>query len=132
MLQVGAEALIREGGPDDELMDGGGVLRPDREMVLGKCKLILEDPCVLRVFKEQDGAVGVAEAREAALGVAFKLLRRRDGFDNLGDEVPKLEVLFLDHEYETRGVRAEGRWGELEGCGEDFFDARIRDRGGRS
>ena len=129
VLQVGAEPFVGQSGPDDVLVDGARVLGPDGEVVLGEGELVLQLARVFGVFEEQDGAVGVAEAVEALLGVAFEVLGRGDGLDDFGDDVPELVVVVFEEEDEAGRVGAEGRGSLLEGCFEDLFDLGVWDAG---
>jgi hypothetical protein len=127
VLQVCAEAFVGEGGPDDELVNGGRVMGPDGEVVFGESKLVLQLTRVLRVLKVENSAVGVAEAGQARLSVGVKLLRRGNAFHNIGDKIPELEVLVFEEQDEAGGVGAEGGRGVFERRGEDFLDTRVRD-----
>ena len=129
VLQVSAHPFVRERGPDDELVDRGRVLGPDGEVILGEGELVLQLARVLRVLEVEDGAVGFAEAVEAWFGVLVELLRRGDGLDDLGDEVPELQVLVFEEEDEASRVGPEGGGGLFEGGLEEFFDARVWEGG---
>ena len=129
VLQAGAEPLGGEGGPDDVLVDGGGVLGPDGEVVLGEGVLVLQLARVLRVLEVEDGAVGVAEAVEALLRVAVELFGWGHGPDDFDDGVPELVVLVLEEEDDAGGVGAERGRGFIKGCLEDLLDAGVWDGG---
>lgn len=127
VLEVGADAVGREGRPDNVLGDTVGVGRPGGDVGGKGGRAVDELLDALGVLEEDDGAVarrvGVVKLLlEAGLGGLGEelLLRGPDG-------VPELLVLVAEDDDGARGLSVERRGRVLDRLLDNLLDVGVRD-----
>lgn len=125
VLEVGAEALEPEGGPEEQLLHAGALGGPGGEAVGVRWERDLHALDDVVVLEEEDGAGGPLEHGHAVLGV-LPLVVGDDGAQRRRRHVPELVVLGAQEHDGAVGLRVEGR-GRVEG---GFVDELLNAAGG--
>lgn len=108
VLEVGAEALGLEGGPEEVLLDAVALVGPDGELVGVEGKLLLHAVDDVLVVEEEDGSRGALEHGEL-VGRALPLVLGDDTLEDVAGQVPQLVVLAAKEHNEAVGLRVERR-----------------------
>lgn len=122
MLEVGAETLDLEGGPEDELLDGVALAGPAGELVGKGGELGLEALDGGLVVEEEDSARGAAEAGDA-VGCLLPAGLGNDGLEDGAGDVPELGVLGAEEDEQAVGLGVERGWGVEGGLLDELLDA---------
>lgn len=126
VLEVGTETLGLEGGPEEELLDGVGLVGPDGEAVGVDGELVGKFVNHGGVVEEKDGSGGGLEAGDTA-GGGFPASLGDNGLEGVGGDVPELVVLVTEEDEKTVGLGVEGGWGVEGGLADDLLDTLLGD-----
>lgn len=110
MLQVGAEALELEGGPEEVLLHAGALSGPVGEPVGVHGERGLHALDGVLVLEEEDGARSALEHVHAVLG-GLPLVAGDNGAKRRRRQVPELVVLCAKEDDDPVGLGVEGRRG---------------------
>lgn len=151
VLQVGAEALGRQGRPDYVLEHGVRLQRPDGELVAVQGVLFLHRVDDVLVLEEENlfrmsvigihtsillvywwdyrGAYGAGARLEHvhAVGGVLPGIGGHDGLKDLASKVPELVVLGAEEDDDAVGLGVEGGGDVEDGLLDDLLDALLGD-----
>lgn len=122
MLQVGAQALELQRGPDEQLLHAQGVDGPGGEAVGVEGELVLQGLCGRGVLEEEHGAGGALEEREL-VGGGLEVFGGDNGLEGVRGNVPQLLVLAAKEHDGAVGLGVEGRGRVEGGVLDDLVDA---------
>ena len=149
VLEVGAQALDLEGGPDEDLGDAAGVVGPLLEHVGGRLVCLLRGLDGLTTVPEENLMFGNGSATRCIRGTvgcggpyraigALEGLETgseglpdtgggQDGLGSLDDDIPELLVLLAEKKADAGGLCVVGGRGEGEDLADDLLDAAVGD-----